>query len=142
MDARSGGGPYPSATIVIKDRIFIPVPDEIRASFVPRLGQRKRFKVRADILRTEAEVQSPPNSLPLGSFFADVTAWRETHMEITEDQMEWATVHRMREMLVNVHDKYKVTHTYALFTTILCWVMQRIRSSGIEDLDKRARYCA
>ena len=60
-------------------------------------------------------------------------------MEITEDQMEWATVHRMREMLVNVHDKYKVTHTYALFTTILCWVMQRIRSSGIEDLDKRAR---
>ena len=35
-------------------------------------------------------------------------------MEITEDQIEWATVERMREMLVNVHDEYKVTHTYAL----------------------------
>lgn len=53
VDAPSGGGAYPTATIVLKDRIFIPVPDAIRASFVPAPNERKRFDVRADILRTE-----------------------------------------------------------------------------------------
>lgn len=53
VDAVAGGGSYPTATIVLKDRLFIPVPDEIRRSFVPRQGERKRFEVRADILRTE-----------------------------------------------------------------------------------------
>jgi molecular chaperone HtpG len=53
VEASAGGGPYPTATIVLKDRIFIPIPDEIRASFVPRQGERKRFEIRADILRTE-----------------------------------------------------------------------------------------
>jgi molecular chaperone HtpG len=48
-----GGGPFPTATIVLKDRVFIPIPEEIRASFVPQPGERKRFEVRADILRTE-----------------------------------------------------------------------------------------
>ena len=54
VDAPSGGGPYPTATIVLKDRLFIPIPNEIRKSFVPGVGERKRFEVRADILRTEA----------------------------------------------------------------------------------------
>jgi hypothetical protein len=58
---------------------------------------------------------------------------------ITDEHMEWATVHRMREMLVNVHDDYKVTHTYALFTTILCWVMQRVRAGGQDHINQRAR---
>ncbi|OGP82692.1 MAG: hypothetical protein A2V87_10910 [Deltaproteobacteria bacterium RBG_16_58_17] len=53
VDAPAGGAPYPTATIILKDRIFIPIPDEIRASFVPKTGERKRFEVRADILRTE-----------------------------------------------------------------------------------------
>ena len=60
-------------------------------------------------------------------------------MMITDEHMEWATVHRMRDMLVNVHDDYKVTHTYALFTTILCWVMQRIRTNGAGRIDRRAQ---
>ena len=60
-------------------------------------------------------------------------------MMITDEHMEWATVHRMRDMLVNVHDDYKVTHTYALFTTILCWVMQRIRTNGNGRIDRRAQ---
>ena len=51
VDAPSGGGAFPTCSIVIKDRIFIPVPDDIRASFIPDPGQRKRFEVRADILR-------------------------------------------------------------------------------------------
>jgi molecular chaperone HtpG len=53
IDAPSGGGSYPTATIVLKDRLFIPIPDEIRASFIPENDERKRFEVRADILRTE-----------------------------------------------------------------------------------------
>lgn len=60
-------------------------------------------------------------------------------MMITDEHMEWATVHRMRDMLENVHDDYKVTHTYALFTTILCWVMQRIRTNGADRIDQRAQ---
>jgi len=53
VDAPAGGVPYPTATIILKDRLFIPIPDEIRASFVPKAGERKRFEVRAYILRTE-----------------------------------------------------------------------------------------
>jgi len=55
VEAPAGGGPYPTSTIVLKDRLFIPIPDEIRGSFIPQSGQRKRFEVRADILRTESE---------------------------------------------------------------------------------------
>ena len=53
VDAPAGGGPCPTATIVLKDRLFIPIVDEISASFVPKVGERKRFEVRVDILRTE-----------------------------------------------------------------------------------------
>jgi molecular chaperone HtpG len=53
VDATAGGGSYPTATIVLKDRIYIPVPDEIVTSFVPGPGERKRFEVRSDILRTD-----------------------------------------------------------------------------------------
>ena len=53
VDAPAGGGTYPTATIVLKDRLFIPIPDEIRASFIPKTGERKRFEVRTDILRAE-----------------------------------------------------------------------------------------
>lgn len=60
-------------------------------------------------------------------------------MEITDEQMEWATVRRMREMLIDVHDGYKVTRSYTLFTTILCWVIQRVRSNGAGQLDRKAR---
>lgn len=34
VEAQAGGGPFPTATIVLKDRLFIPIPDEIRESFV------------------------------------------------------------------------------------------------------------
>ena len=54
VEAPAGGGPFPTATIVLKDRLFIPIPDSIRASFVPVHGERKRFEVRADILRTDS----------------------------------------------------------------------------------------
>lgn len=53
VDAPAGGSAFPTSTIVLKDRIFIPIPNDIMASFVPKPGQRKRFEIRADILRTE-----------------------------------------------------------------------------------------
>lgn len=53
VDAVAGGGPFPTSTIVLRNRIFIPIPAEIASSFIPAAGERKRFEVRADILRTD-----------------------------------------------------------------------------------------
>lgn len=47
---------------------------------------------------------------------------------ITDDHVEWAVVRRLRLMLEGLpHEQYNVTQTYALFTTVLCWVVNRIR---------------
>ena len=56
--APSGGGAYPSCSIVLKDRLYIPIPKEISASFVPVPGKKKRFEIRADILRTDDGVET------------------------------------------------------------------------------------
>lgn len=53
IGAPSGGRAYPTATIVLKDRVFIPIPNEISASFVPKGQEKKRFEVRVDLIRTE-----------------------------------------------------------------------------------------
>lgn len=53
VEAPAGGGAYPTCSIVLKDRIYIPIPEEISKSFIPGTGEKKRFEVRADILRTE-----------------------------------------------------------------------------------------
>jgi hypothetical protein len=42
-------------------------------------------------------------------------------------------------MLADVHEDYKVTSTYALFTSIVCWVVQRIRATGAGPGDRAAR---
>ena len=54
IDAPAGGGAYPTCSIVLRDRLYIPIPDEISTSFIPAPGERKRFEIRADILRTES----------------------------------------------------------------------------------------
>ena len=54
VEAPSGGRAYPTCSIVLKDRIYIPIPEEISTSFIPASGEKKRFEVRADILRTES----------------------------------------------------------------------------------------
>ena len=53
VEAPAGGGACPTCSIVLKDRLYIPIPEEISASFVPASGERKRFEIRIDILRTE-----------------------------------------------------------------------------------------
>ncbi|MCY4284747.1 MAG: ATP-binding protein [Thiotrichales bacterium] len=46
----SGGGSMISCTIVMKNRIFIPIPTSIQARFLPKEGEKKRFEVKCDIL--------------------------------------------------------------------------------------------
>ncbi|MBC2834492.1 hypothetical protein [Paragemmobacter straminiformis] len=48
--------------------------------------------------------------------------------EISPEHIEWATVDRMRQMLAQPRQGFEVTGTLALFTGILCWTMQRIRT--------------
>jgi molecular chaperone HtpG len=48
--SESGGGAYPTYTIALANAIYIPIPEPIRKSFVPRLSERKRFEVKCDIL--------------------------------------------------------------------------------------------
>lgn len=49
----SGGGSFETCTIVMKNRVFIPIPAEIQSSFLPQAGEKKRFEVRCDILYIE-----------------------------------------------------------------------------------------
>ena len=46
----SGGGPRMTATILTKNRTFIPIPEEIAKEFLPRTDERKRLEIRCDIL--------------------------------------------------------------------------------------------
>ena len=46
----SSGGPRITATILTKNRTFIPIPDEITEDFLPRANERKRLEVRCDVL--------------------------------------------------------------------------------------------
>ena len=50
--------------------------------------------------------------------------------QITDANKEFATIERMREMLDSIPQDapYRVTLSYALFTSILCWSVQRLRS--------------
>jgi hypothetical protein len=59
--------------------------------------------------------------------------------EITDEHLEWATVDRMRQLLADVDNDFKVTHTYALFSSILCWVIQRARAAELAPADRAAR---
>jgi len=50
ITTESGGGSFETCTIVMKDKIFIPIPEAIRSSFLPKTGEKKRLEVRGDIL--------------------------------------------------------------------------------------------
>ena len=53
----SGGGSIVSCTIVMKNRIFIPIPAAIQSSFLPKEGERKRFEVKCDILHIDHQAR-------------------------------------------------------------------------------------
>jgi len=49
----SGGGSIVTCTIVMKNRIFIPIPNAIQGRFLPETGEKKRFEVKCDILHID-----------------------------------------------------------------------------------------
>lgn len=59
--AESGGRAFPTCTLILKNRIFIPIPTDISGSFMVEEGERKRFEVRCDLLYTEREVFDQEN---------------------------------------------------------------------------------
>jgi molecular chaperone HtpG len=46
----SGGGNVETCTIVMKNAIFIPVPEQVANCFIPNAGERKRLDVRCELL--------------------------------------------------------------------------------------------
>lgn len=48
--------------------------------------------------------------------------------QILEHAFEYETVRRLGDMLRTTKEDYKATESYALLTTIVCWVVQRVRT--------------
>lgn len=61
--------------------------------------------------------------------------------QIQEHAAEYETVRRLAEMLTSTREDYKATESYALFSTIVCWVIQRARTqanqNGLDDVQAR-----
>lgn len=57
VSPESGGRAFPTTTLVLKDKVFIPVPRELRGAFVPREGERKRFEVSSNLLYTDSSTR-------------------------------------------------------------------------------------
>jgi molecular chaperone HtpG len=51
VGGRAGGGIFPTTTIVTKNRIFVPIPDDLKKYFeIPKGKNEKKFYVRYDLL--------------------------------------------------------------------------------------------
>jgi molecular chaperone HtpG len=46
----SGGGAFETCTIVMKNQVFIPLPEVLQGAFTPAVGETKRLEVRCDLL--------------------------------------------------------------------------------------------
>lgn len=46
----SGGGKFPTCTIVLKNQIYLPIPNVIKENFIPSGNGRKRFEIQCDLL--------------------------------------------------------------------------------------------
>ena len=53
--AGSGGGSFETYTIVMKNQIFIPIPNAIKPAFIPVGGETKRLEVRCDLLYIDVD---------------------------------------------------------------------------------------
>ncbi len=49
----AGGGSFETCTIVMKNRVFVPIPEQIQVSFLPGPSERKRLEIRCDILHID-----------------------------------------------------------------------------------------
>lgn len=50
VSSASGGGTVETCTIVMKNRIFIPIPAHLESCFIPDSGEKKRLDIRCEIL--------------------------------------------------------------------------------------------
>jgi len=48
----SGGGIFQTCTILLQNKIYIPIPEGIQIEFIPGESEKKRFEVRCDLLYT------------------------------------------------------------------------------------------
>ncbi|MCZ6625087.1 MAG: ATP-binding protein [Deltaproteobacteria bacterium] len=48
-----------TCTIVLKNQIYIPVPNEIRDKFIPKEAEKKRFEIRCELLFPDIGVATP-----------------------------------------------------------------------------------
>lgn len=53
ISVASGGGGIITATIMLKNKVFIPIPDVIMDDFIPSADGKKTFNIRYDLLRAE-----------------------------------------------------------------------------------------
>ena len=69
MSSESGGGAFTTCTLVLRNKIFIPIPAQIQSSFIPEQGERKRFEVKCDLLYTDSDdiEESPAPSIVGGA---------------------------------------------------------------------------
>lgn len=61
LSPESGGRAFPTSTVVIKNQVFIPVPENLQSKFIPEGEARKRFDVRCDLLYLETEKAVGPS---------------------------------------------------------------------------------
>jgi len=57
-----GGRAFPTCTIVLKNQVYIPVPDEIRSKFIPQETSKKRFEIRCELLYPDDGLGQPDGS--------------------------------------------------------------------------------
>lgn len=61
-------------------------------------------------------------------------------MEIQESEIEWAVIERLRDILeASAGKEFEVTEAFAAFSSIICWITQRIRPKGTSLADNAAR---
>jgi molecular chaperone HtpG len=53
-----GGRVFPTCTIILKNQVYIPVPDELRAHFIPQNG-KKQFEIRCELLYPDTSPVAP-----------------------------------------------------------------------------------
>jgi molecular chaperone HtpG len=61
LSAAPGGRAFPTSTIVIKNQVYIPVPEHLQQKFIPQGDTKKRFDVRCDLLYPDMPGPTEPS---------------------------------------------------------------------------------
>jgi hypothetical protein len=61
-------------------------------------------------------------------------------MEVQDSEIEWAVIARLRHILdASSEREFEVTEAFAAFSSIVCWIAQRMRPKGTSPMDNAAR---